>query len=166
MKGHRLPMTHRQPRGWCVWWLPLSNQLFDYHCYHQKCLLELQFNLIYYQCPKNPGPHISPPGATSPSPRIATAGLVHTAPHSPALPHASTKAHSPDWAPISRNVPDAKAWGCPQLSPSGLCSPGRLPSPVLRKQPLLQCLAVYVLNCILNCLDSQLGFLLALVKVF
>lgn len=70
-----------------VWWLPLSNQLFDHHCYHQRCLLELQFHLIYYQCPQNPGPHISPPGATSPSPRIATARLVSSSTRpSPALP--------------------------------------------------------------------------------
>lgn len=150
--------------------LPLSNQPFDYDCYHQKCLLELQFHLMYWQCPKDPGPHVSPPGAVSPSPRIATAGLVSSStPPSPALlahgrHQAGPTAHprlllSPGMylMPRAGAVPSC----LPQVSgPQGIAPP----TPILREQPFLQCPDMYFLNCLLNCLYSGLGFPFALVQ--
>lgn len=52
---HEEPPPSRDPQATTgaggVRQLPLSNQPFDYDCYHQKCLLELQFHLMYWQCP-------------------------------------------------------------------------------------------------------------------
>lgn len=118
-----------------VWQLPLSNHVFDYYCYQQKCLLEIQLNLIYYQCPKSSGPHISPLGPPVLAPGLPQQGWSPV-PQSPAQPCLSMEATKLGPQPIlgSSHLQEC-AWCHPQLSPSGLCSPGGLPPPVLRRQP-------------------------------
>lgn len=100
------PTSHSPPAtvgAGSVQRLPLSNKLSDDNYYCQKCLLELQFHLVYCQGPEGPGPHVSPARDINSCPSITAAGLVSSSPQPcPAWPWAPPRrahllAGGPSW---------------------------------------------------------------------
>lgn len=75
-----------------VWQLPLSNQLFDYHCYHHKCLFVRITVPFVISAPITQDPTSAPLGPPALAPGLPQQGWS-PAPHSPAQPSPALHIH-------------------------------------------------------------------------